>query len=133
MHALEFESDNLKIDDQRGRAILTGNVRAWDDTGTIKSRRLIIRYAPEGDTVTSYEAFGNVRIDYTNVKARSEYAYRDARADTLFLQENAYVIREKNEFWADRINVDLTTSQVEMSGSVRGSLRSRRKPGDDRE
>lgn len=125
---MEFESDRLNIDDRTGEVELTGNVRAWNDTATVKSRRLIIRYEGEGDTVTSYEAFGNVRIDHDTMYARSEYAYRDARADTLFLQEDAYVLRDGNEFWADRMTVDLRTSEIDMTGSVRGSVRSRQKP-----
>lgn len=124
--ALEFESDQLKVNDRTGKAVLTGNVVARDDTGTLQSRRLIIRYAETGDTVLSYEAFGKVRIDYTDMNARSEYAYRDARADTLLLQEKAYVLRNGNEFWADRITIDLRTSEITMNGSVRGNLRSRK-------
>lgn len=123
--ALDFESDQLEVNDRTGEAVLTGNVVAWDDTGTLKSRRLIIRYADSGDTVLSYEAFGRVRIDYDTMNARSEYAYRDTRADTLLLQEDAYVLRNGNEFWADRITVELRTSEIEMKGSVRGSFRSR--------
>ncbi len=125
--ALDFESDHLEVNDQTGEATLTGNVVVRDDTGTLKSRRLIIRYTESGDTVLSYEAFGRVRIDYDTMNARSEYAYRDARADTLLLQEDAYVLRNGNEFWADRITLDLRTSQIEMKGSVRGSFRSRDK------
>lgn len=123
---MEFESDRLNIDDRTGEVVLTGNVRAWTDTATIKSRKLIIPYEGQGDTVKSYEAFGNVRIDHDTMHARSEYAYRDARADTLFLQEDAYVNRDGNEFWADRMTVDLRTSEIDMSGSVRGNVRSRR-------
>jgi lipopolysaccharide export system protein LptA len=123
--ALEFESNELTMDDRTGEATLTGNVTVWDDTGTIKANRIIITYASSGDTVISYEAFGNVRIDYDDLKANSNYAYRDARADTLFLQQDAYVNRRGNEFWADRIRVDLRTSEVNMIGSVRGNVRSR--------
>lgn len=123
--ALDFESDHLKINDRTGRVILTGNVVARDDTGTLRSRRLIIRYTESGDTVLSYEAFGRVRIDYDTMNARAEYAYRDTRADTLLLQEEAYVLRDGNEFWADRITADLRTSEIEMNGSVRGNFRSR--------
>lgn len=124
---MEFESDRLNVDNRAGKAVLTGNVRAWNDTATVKSRKLIILYEAEGDTVLSYEAFGNVRIDHDTMYARAEYAYRDARADTLFLQEDAYVRRRGNEFWADRITVDLRTSELDMNGSVRGNVRSRRK------
>jgi len=123
--ALEFESDQLEVNDRTGKAVLTGDVVARDDTGTLKSRRLIIRYDGSGDTVLSYEAFGRVRIDYDTMNARSEYAYRDARSDTLLLQEDAHVLRNGNEFWADQITVDLRTSEIEMKGSVRGNLRSR--------
>lgn len=125
--SLEFESDRLNINDRTGEVVLTGNVRAWNDTVTITSRRLIIRYEAQGDTVKSYEAFGDVRIDHDTMHARAQYAFRDNRADTLFLQENAYVSRNGNEFWAERMTVDLRTSQVDMSGSVRGNVRSRRK------
>lgn len=124
---MEFESDQLNIDDRTGEVVLTGNVRAWNDTATVRSRKLIIRYEGEGDTVLSYEAYGNVRIDHDTMYARAEYAFRDARADTLFLQEDAYVRRDGNEFWADRMSVDLRTAEIDMSGSVRGNVRSRRK------
>jgi lipopolysaccharide export system protein LptA len=121
--AIEFESDHLTIDDQTGKATLTGNVTVWNDTGTIKARRIVVRYASSGDTVISYEAFGKVRIDHSNINARSEYAFRDLRGDTLFLQEDAYVKRNRDEFWADRITIDLQSSQVDLTGSVRGHIR----------
>lgn len=127
--AVEFESDHLTIDDRTGKAILTGDVIVWNDTGTLKARRVVIYYHSQGDTVTSYEAFGQVQVDYSDIDARANYAYRDVQADTMLLQENAYVKRNQDEFWADRIVVNMKTSRVNLSGSVRGHIRQRRKSG----
>lgn len=121
--ALEFESDELKIDNKTGKVVLTGNVRAWDDTGMIEARRLIIRYVSGGDTVESLEAFGNVKLDYSKIYGEANYAYRDVEADTVLMQRNAYLKRDKNEFWAETIRVNIRTSEVKMQDSVRGNLR----------
>ncbi len=129
-HAIKFESDQLTVNDRTGKATLSGNVTVWNDTATIKANRIIVRYATDGDTVNSYEAFGNVRINHARFKADSNYAYRDVRADTLLLQEDAHVERKQDEYWADRITVNVRTSQVKLSGSVRGHLKQR---GESRE
>jgi lipopolysaccharide export system protein LptA len=100
-------------------------VTVWNDTGTIKARRIVLQYTPGGDTVISYEAFGKVRIDYSKINARAQYAFRDMRGDTLLLQEDAYVKRKYDEFWANRITIDLKKSQLDLSGSVRGHIRQR--------
>lgn len=69
-----------------------------------------------------FEAFGNVRLKYPDVRGKANYAYRDVRSDTLLLQENAYVKRRDDEFWAERIQVNLRTSEVQMTDNVRGEL-----------
>lgn len=119
---LQFESDELQLEDKTGRVVLTGNVHAWNDTGWIKSDRLEIYYESGGDTVKYYQAYGNVRLRYPNVHGEARYAFRDVRADTMILQGDAYVRRGGDEFWADRIRVNLKTSAVRMTDNVRGNL-----------
>lgn len=111
--------------------MLTGNVKAWNDTGWIKSNRLEIYYDSAGDTVKYFEAFGNVRLKYPEMWGEAKYAYRDVRADTLLLQGDAYVKRREDEFWADRIRVNLRTSEVHMEDNVRGSLAPRNREDDN--
>ncbi|MFB6344972.1 MAG: LptA/OstA family protein [bacterium] len=120
--SIQFESDQLQLEDKIGRVTLTGNVHAWNDTGWVKAERVEISYRKQGDTVEALEAFGNVRLKYPKVYGESDYAYRDVKADTILLEGNAYVKRRKDKFWADRIWVNLKTLEIRMNRDVRGSI-----------
>lgn len=102
--------------------MLTGHVRVWNETGTLRANRLEIYYTPGSDTVDHIRARGDVRFSTEDLFARGQYAYQDMGSDTVFLQEDAYVRRGPHEFWSDRIRVNLETRRVSLRLSVRGSL-----------
>lgn len=120
--AYDVESDQLEIFNMEGRAIFQGNVHLWNDTTSIRSNRLEVYYVSQGDTIDYLEAFGDVKIDRDSMKARSNYAYYHVQNDTALLQEDAYVRRDGSEFWADEIQIDMTTERIRMRDNVRGHL-----------
>lgn len=119
---LQFEADELELFDKKGFAVLTGHVKVWNDTGRIESNRLEVYYGKGGDTVNQIKAYGEVKISYPRLDATSKYAERDMQSDTLVLQENVYVRRDRNEFWADWMKVNLQNSTLKMKENVRGNL-----------
>lgn len=120
--AYDVESDQLEILNREGRAIFQGNVHLWNDTTSIRSNRLEVFYVSQGDTIDYLEAFGDVGINRDTMVARSNYAYYHIQNDTALLREDAYVRRDGSEFWADEIDIDMTTEQIRMRDNVRGHL-----------
>lgn len=116
------ESDELEIFNKEGRAVFTGNVRVWNDTGEILANRLEVFYEEGGDTVRLMKAFGDVEITRQNMYAESQYAEYDVQSDTAILQEDAYVRRSKNEFWADWMWLNMREETVRLKDNVRGTL-----------
>jgi len=118
--SIEFESDRLQIYHRRGRAVLTGHVRVWNDTAVLRSNRLEIYYVTGTDTVDHMVAFGDVQLRSEELRARADYAFQDVESDTVLLQENAGVRRGSDEFFADRMVVNLRTRAVRMHRRTRG-------------
>lgn len=118
----QIESDELEIFNQEGRAEFTGNVRVWNDTNEIQSNRLEVFYQEGGDSIDILKAYGDVEIFRGDIYARSEFALHDVQNDTAMLQENAYIRRQQNEFWADRIWINLRTEHVRLEGNVQGEM-----------
>jgi len=118
----EIESDELEVFNQEGRAEFTGNVKVWNDTNEIHANRLEVFFEEGGDSIQIIKAFGDVEIYRENMFASSEFALHDVRSDTIMLQENAYVQRDQNEFWADQMWLDLQTEQIRMKNNVRGRM-----------
>lgn len=118
----EIESDELEVFNQEGRAEFMGNVKIWNDTNEIHANRVEVFFEEGGDSIQIIKAFGDVEIYRENMFASSEFALHDVQSDTVMLQENAYVQRDQNEFWADRMWLDLTTERVRMKDNVRGHM-----------
>jgi len=118
----DVEADQLEIFNKEGRAVFQGNVRVWNDTSEIMANRLEVFYVEGGDTIDHLEAFGNVRLNRGDIHARSNYAYHSVVNDTAVLQEEAYVRRNRSEFWAGEIWINLRTEQIRLEQNVRGKL-----------
>ncbi|MFB6356082.1 MAG: LptA/OstA family protein [bacterium] len=118
----QVEADQLEIQNKKGKAIFSGNVKIWNDTAEMRANRVEVFYVRGGDTIDYLEGYGNVQFDRGNMYGEGNYAYFDAQSDTIILREDAYVRRGKNEFWADQIDVNIRTENVRMRKNVRGTL-----------
>lgn len=105
--------------------MLTGHVHVWNDTGSLRSNRLVIHYETGTDTVDYLTAHGDVRLRTEELFARGSWAYQDVTGDTVLLREDAYVRRGDDHFLADQMFVNLATSSVSMDEDVRGQFSTR--------
>ncbi len=119
----DFSSDKLQIDHKNSWAVLTGNVVIQNDTQQLNARRVKIYYRENGDTIRRIVARGKVRMVRDTWTARAQFAAYNVKADTLLLRGEAYFSRGKNEFWGERIVLDLKKRELKMVGKVHGILR----------
>lgn len=118
-----LQADNLKINQPEQRTVLTGNVVINNDTEQLKAERVIIHYQEMGDTLRRIEAWGHVRLKRDTWTARGDTVEYNVLADSLLVRGNAYVSRAKNEFWGNRIQLDLKVGSLNLIGKVRGIIR----------
>lgn len=118
-----FRGDTLEIFHRDRRAVLTGDVKIWNDTSQLLAHRVVVHYLGQGDTVETIEAFGNVRIDHVDLYAESEYARYETGSDTLVLRGDAYIKQGGNEYRSSWMSFDFRRSVVRMRRGVRGNVR----------
>ncbi|MFP4687926.1 MAG: LptA/OstA family protein, partial [bacterium] len=107
---------------REGKAVFTGNVVVRDDTGEISARRMEVYYEDDGDTIKYIEAYGNVKIIRDNLFARGQRAEYTVGADTLILEEEAYIKDDQGEFYADWMWIDLASEKLRMQGNIKALL-----------
>ena len=91
---IQIESDQLKVQDEKGTATFTGNVKVVQGQTTMQSGHMTVYYAKDGGS----PATGTSRIDRIDVGGK------------------IYIRSENQEATADRGVFDMKTEVVELTG-----------------
>ena len=114
-----FYTDRLRYDRRLKIARLEGNSTLEDRQNEIMARGRFIEYDDENE-ITVFQI--SVRLFKNDMVCRSEYAIYHRREKILDLSGFPIVYKKDDEFHADRIRVDLDTDDVNMEGSVSGTI-----------
>ncbi len=120
--AYELEADSLEVEQARGRAVFTGNVRVFSDTRQIKANRLEVFFSDELEQIHRADAYGEVELTQEGLKATASYMSYSIQADTVVMQGEARVEEERGEFRADWMWIDLAGEDIRMEGNIKGKL-----------
>lgn len=91
---IQIESDELKVQDEKGTATFTGNVKVVQGKTMMQAGKMTVHYANDGGSATT----GTSRIDRIDVGGK------------------VYIRSENQEATADRGTFDMKTEIVELSG-----------------
>jgi lipopolysaccharide export system protein LptA len=114
-----FRTDRLRYDRTLKIARLEGDSTLEDRQNQIVARGRFIEYDDQAE-LTIFQV--SVRLFKDNMVCRSEYAVYRRGEKILELSGFPVVYKDKDEFRADRIRVDLDTDDVTMEGAVSGSI-----------
>jgi lipopolysaccharide export system protein LptA len=114
-----FYTDRLRYDRRLKIARLEGNSTLEDRQNEIMARGRFIEYDDKNE-ITIFQI--SVRLFKDDMVCRSEHAIYYRIDKTLDLSGFPIVYKKDDEFHADRILVDLDTDDVNMVGSVTGTL-----------
>jgi len=115
-----FRADRLFYDRDRGIARLEGNATLEDRENEVVAKGNFIEFDEETE-ITVIQI--SVRLFQDDMVSRAEHAVYRRIEQILDLSGFPVVFRGDDEFRADRIRVDLETSDVTMEGAVSGTIR----------
>ena len=128
--AVDIESNEMEILDDKKMAIFTGKVNAKRGDVKLNCDKLDVNYAeteqPDGSKktdVTFLYATGNVLIVTSKQTVTGEWARMDVKANTINIGGHVKVVQGKTVLTGQKLFVDLDKNKSAMSGGrVRGTF-----------
>lgn len=116
---VDVRADQLQVDQDTGKAVFSGNVRAVQELMRLGADRVEVDYNEAERRVEKMFAFGNVIFVSPNEEAESTNASYDPEGGFLEMWGEVLVIQGGTAISGDRLKVNLRTGKAEMIGSVR--------------
>jgi lipopolysaccharide export system protein LptA len=125
--AVDITADKMELQQDKKRAIFTGNVDAVRGNVRLKSQSLVIDYdeVKKGDTserqFKTLQADGKVVVTSKGQVINSDWAKMDIGANKIVMGGNVVVTQGATVLRGTQLNIDLNTGQSQLSGGrVRG-------------
>jgi lipopolysaccharide export system protein LptA len=130
--AVDIESNEMEILDDKKMAIFTGKVNGKRGDVRLTCDRLEVNYAetvqPDGSKktdVTNLYATGNVVITTPKQTVTGQWAKMDVKSNTINIGGKVKVVQGKTVLTGEKLFVDLDNNKSEMTGGrVRGTFSS---------
>ena len=120
-----FTSDVLTYDRDLEIASFQGNAKLIDSRNSAESSALLISYNQQTE-VAIFQS--SVSFKRKNIECTSNFALYRRNLSLLELSGKPLVLRDGDEFRADRITVNLDTEYIALDGSVGGVLKNTDEP-----
>ncbi|MEZ5825371.1 MAG: lipopolysaccharide transport periplasmic protein LptA [Geminicoccaceae bacterium] len=116
---IEIEADQLTVEQNNETATFSGNVVVVQGDMTLRSARLLVFYALDGDgaadqPIKRIEVDGGVVMASERENAKGERGVYDVVAGTLELFGDVTLTRDENVIKGDILSIDLNTSVATM-------------------
>jgi lipopolysaccharide export system protein LptA len=115
-----FSADILTYDRDIEVASFRGNAKLMDTKNEVESSATIITYNQKTE-VAFFQV--DVKLKRRDIDCNAGFALYRRSLSLLDLTGNPVVVRDGDEFSADRIAVDLETERITLEGSVTGTLK----------
>ena len=115
-----FSADILTYDRDIEVASFRGNAKLMDTKNEVESSATIITYNQKTE-VAFFQV--DVKLKRRDIDCSAGFALYRRSLSLLDLTGNPVVVRDGDEFSADRIAVDLETERITLEGSVTGTLK----------
>lgn len=116
---VDVQADQLEVDQETGKAVFTGNVRATQEKMQLGAARIEIDYDEDERKLRGMVASGSVLFVSPNEEAEAENAVYDPEAGTLEMWGSVLVLQGGTAISGERLRINLTTGQAEIIGKVR--------------
>jgi lipopolysaccharide export system protein LptA len=115
-----FTADELTYDRETEIASFRGNARLIDKKHEVEASAGLITYNQKTEIAFLQIA---VKLKKNKIDCTSGFALYRRTISMLDLSGSPYVLRDGDEFRADRISVNLDTEHIELDGTVSGTLK----------
>ncbi|ULQ61091.1 lipopolysaccharide transporter LptA [Brucepastera parasyntrophica] len=120
-----FHAEELSYDRDTEVASFRGSARLSDSKNNVEASAVLITYNQKTETALLQI---NVNLVKNNIECKANFVLYRRGLSLLDLSGSPLVIRDGDEFRADRISVNLDTEQIILDGSVSGTLKDTKQP-----
>lgn len=127
---VEVLSDSLKVNQESGKAVFSGDVRVNQGTMHMQAAEVEVIYDPKDRSkISTLHATGGVTLVSSTEAAEAQEAVYDVVAGTVVMTGNVLLTQGENVMSGNKLNVDLRTGTGQMDGRVRTLLKPATKTG----
>lgn len=116
---VEVTADTLSVDQENGKAVFSGNVRAIQGDMKLSAERVLVVYSDDRTRIARLEASGGVTIVSGTDAAEARTADYDIDAGQIVMRGDVILVQGENVMNAQNMTVDLNTGAARMDGRVR--------------
>jgi len=116
---VEVAADNLTVDQDTGTATFTGNVKIGQGDLRLSAGAVEVVYGADTGEIARLKATGGVTFATATEAAEAQNADYDIAGGSLVLSGNVLLTQGASAISAERMSVNLTTGNAELSGRVR--------------
>lgn len=116
---VEVAADNLTVDQDTGTAIFSGNVKIGQGDLRLSAGSVEVVYGAATGEIARLRATGGVTFATDTEAAEAQNADYDITNGTLVLTGEVLLTQGASAIAAERMSVNITTGNAEMSGRVR--------------
>lgn len=120
---VEIVADSLKVTQENGQAVFSGNVRVTQGTMKLAAAQAEVLYdGPNRSKISKLHATGGVTLVSPTDAAESQEATYDVVAGTVVMTGKVVLTQGENVMSGNRLQVDLRSGTGQMDGRVRTIL-----------
>ncbi len=123
-----FSADSLSYDRDREVALFRGNTKLVDTKNEVEASALMISYNQKTEIAFLQT---DVKLKRKDIDCTAVFATYRRTLNLLDLSGSPRVLRDGDEFRADRISVNLETEYISLDGRVSGTLQDTKKEGSE--
>lgn len=116
---VEVSADNLQVDQDTGTAVFSGNVVIGQGALRLSAAKVEIVYGDSSGDIDRLKAEGGVTFVTDTEAAEADAADYDLVNGQLVLSGNVLLTQGASAISAERMAINLTTGNAELSGRVR--------------
>ncbi len=124
---INFDAQNLQLDDRANRAILSGGVKITQANLTLSAARVTVTYSGQiidgSPAATRFDASGGVTVTRPDQTARAQYGVYDINRRVITLLGNVTLTQGSNTVSGGRLTIDLDSGRAAIDGSGVGTTR----------
>ena len=118
---IDFDAAHIELQDNQGRAILTGAVKVRQAEMTLTAARMTVTYTGKvvagSPEVSRLDASGGVVVSRPDQTARGQYGVYDINRRVIIMLGGVTLVQGANTVSGSRLTINLDTGKANIDGS----------------
>ena len=124
---IDFDAQNIELQDRANRAILSGGVKITQADMTLTAARVTVSYTGQvidgSPAASRFDAAGGVTVSRPDQTAKAQYGVYDINRRTITMLGNVTLTQGGNRVSGGRLTINLDTGRASIDGSGVGTTK----------